>query len=337
MNIGFHYFLTRVLAEKAGFIPADAQTIAYACQHVDDATAHTEIIIHNLPNLDYKRIDQDVFDPICTAHKGIENIRFAFENIRDTVLRPFHFIPKGWDENRSHYDFKTAPEVTLAVQLLNQALENLGDAPPDGEPHTAALIKLGIALHSYQDTFAHQRFSARDDETENGVDDVRILKNHKKSRLPSFAKGMGFVGLEIGHGLLGHFPDYFNTQVSYIDGEGNAVQFETNRRFMLAARKTYDRLREHTGSPDNWEAISRDVERCMQKNRRRMCKWLKTFQSIFPKISFDYHENDWKDAAIEEIEDGEYEFRGCLKWFRFHQAALDQRKFVIDQMEGVPE
>lgn len=67
MQKDFHYCMIRVLSEKAGIKPEEAQIIAYASQYVDDAVEHQEVMIKNAPQLNYQRLKQDGhFDPICT-------------------------------------------------------------------------------------------------------------------------------------------------------------------------------------------------------------------------------------------------------------------------------
>jgi len=95
MNIGFHYYMTKTLAIKAGFSPKDAEVIAYACQYVDDATDHQIMTVKDMPEPLYERMYKDYFDPTCTSHKGISNILYNFRNIRNKVLLPYHFIPDG--------------------------------------------------------------------------------------------------------------------------------------------------------------------------------------------------------------------------------------------------
>ena len=54
MNINFHYAAVKVLARHAGFSEGDSQTIAYASQFVDDATAHEEMALdkdHHFTNI----------------------------------------------------------------------------------------------------------------------------------------------------------------------------------------------------------------------------------------------------------------------------------------------
>ena len=47
----FHYYLTKILSITAGFAEDDAQTIAYACQYVDDANEINKRKILGLPDV----------------------------------------------------------------------------------------------------------------------------------------------------------------------------------------------------------------------------------------------------------------------------------------------
>ena len=57
MNIEFHYWITGLIAEHAGFSAEDAQTIAYSSQYVDNNDF--EVAVFDAEN--------DVV-PSCTSH-----------------------------------------------------------------------------------------------------------------------------------------------------------------------------------------------------------------------------------------------------------------------------
>ena len=67
MQKDFHYFAIAVLCRAAGFNPADALTIAYASQYVDNAT-ESELIRIDIGGGYLK------FDPVCTCYQGLDAV-----------------------------------------------------------------------------------------------------------------------------------------------------------------------------------------------------------------------------------------------------------------------
>lgn len=329
MNIGFHYFATKTLAVKAGFSAEEAQLIAYSCQYVDDAVEHKKITIQGLPDPLYERMSKDELDPTCTAHKGVQNVLFNRADIREKILLPFHFIPAGWDTDHSQYNYVTSPEAPKAVELVRHALEKLRSAPAGNSFRQIALIRLGIALHSYEDTFAHQRFSSLNNKSENGVSKVRILSNNRKESIPMFIRIKGLLGFRIGHGLLSTFPDRFMTEIIYLDGRRKQVEINTNKRFELSARKTYNLLREYTGQPDEWEDFVPQLMESLQRNNRTIKDWHNTFSALFPDIEYHYGEKTWLGEAIKRDRRRRGIFAGDMKWLNFHQASYEQRLYMM--------
>ena len=57
----FHYYLTKVLSITAGFAEKDAQTIAYACQYVDDANEINKRKIFGLPEIGQHLYKNQIF------------------------------------------------------------------------------------------------------------------------------------------------------------------------------------------------------------------------------------------------------------------------------------
>jgi hypothetical protein len=332
MNIGFHYFITKTLAELAGFTPDDAQLIAYACQYVDNAKDYKVMKIKGMPPSDYERMNKDEFDPTCTSHQGIKYIMFDKEDIRNKVLLSFHFIPSGWDELHKKFSYITEPDSPLAVGLVELAIQKLQSTFPGSSLRQLALIGLGISLHSYEDAFAHQGFSARDDFLENGIAKPNIVTNTSFRHLPFLVKLPGLLGLNIGHERLGTYPDKFNTQIAYLDGNEDNVLINTLDRFKHAAQYVYQLLRNYTKVPDEWKNILPKLEICFLKNKNSIAGWEKEFNSQFPGIFYEYKAKKWKSQAIKTNLCGNRQFRGDLKWFQFNQAAYEQRQIIISNL-----
>jgi RHS repeat-associated protein len=191
----FHFYAVYYLARAAGFAPADARLLAWSSQYVDD--------------YEHTRPDRPGFARLGGFH----------------FLSPVRFVPPGPDECTS------APDAALGcwagrtlvqepVRRENEiALKNLNRAAQSG-----SLVALGIALHSWADTFAHEGFTGRMD--------------YRNAR-PGFAGApddkwytriVGEASLT-GHGPAGHWPDW-----PYMDVEKATSAAESIYRILVSFR-----------------------------------------------------------------------------------------------------
>jgi hypothetical protein len=138
MDIEFHYYMTYLVAAKAGFGPEDALTIAYACQYVDDN------------------------DMILEIDKGKTSAYRNYISQTRNILKPkakllriyplFHFVPgdpcssTAWRKDGKMHWLNTTPNSENANRIFDAALA------------TKDLYRIGVACHAYADTWAHQNF-----------------------------------------------------------------------------------------------------------------------------------------------------------------------------------
>ncbi|WP_448189367.1 DUF6765 family protein [Azospirillum sp. sgz301742] len=140
MDVEFHYCMTYLTATKAGLSPQDARVIAYASQYVDDNNGVLEI--------DSGR--ETAYQNFVSQTMNIAEPAKALFRIYPL----FHFIPgEPLAETAQRKDGKlhwltTTPNSPNANAIIDNALA-AGD-------HT--LYRIGIAAHSYVDTWAHQNF-----------------------------------------------------------------------------------------------------------------------------------------------------------------------------------
>ncbi|MEI6873674.1 MAG: DUF6765 family protein [Spirochaetota bacterium] len=139
MNLEFHYYATAALALRAGFTPEVAHRIARSAEQVDQAIIAYEIDDDGTSYLSEKTQDYVFWD----------------ETVFRDIYLPFHFIPG--DEAKARLErldgagnpWIVTPDSPLARELLVSALRS-GNA-----------WRIGIALHAYADTWAHQNFTGR--------------------------------------------------------------------------------------------------------------------------------------------------------------------------------
>ncbi|MCE1196066.1 hypothetical protein LWX53_06160 [bacterium] len=154
MNIEFHYYALRYLARCAGFPESESAEIAISSQLVDECLAPWEIA--------------GARGGAATHTEVTQNYLFWDEGVAAGIYRPFHFIPGVRDAASARRADGAAspgavtPDSPLAREVLIAALR------------TKNLARIGIALHAYADSWAHQGFSA-DIEPQNALDPASPL------------------------------------------------------------------------------------------------------------------------------------------------------------------
>jgi hypothetical protein len=140
MDIEFHYYMTYIIALRAGFKADDAYTIAYSSQYTDDNDTPYEILGEDVPYKNYISQTMDITKP------------------KEELLRIhpfFHFFPGSKREivNNSYprkdgklHLLNTIPNNVNVKRLFTKSLKS------------ADLYRIGIATHTYADTFCHQNF-----------------------------------------------------------------------------------------------------------------------------------------------------------------------------------
>jgi hypothetical protein len=201
MNLEFHYYIIYILCKEAGFSETESQIISYSSQYVDNNLISRQIKTGNT-----------MYETIPTQNYGWWDDYYV-----KNVYLPFHFFPGDTDYNGTRRkDRKTnrlncSPGSSRVKKLLIAGLE------------TRNLYRIGIALHTYADSWAHQNFSGVDEDW-NIVD--------RNSLIP-----------HIGHAQALTKPDGFTgtwQDPRLIDGNSN---ISNSDRFLKAARMIYKYLR----------------------------------------------------------------------------------------------
>ncbi len=215
MKIDFHYGVIKKLAELSGFSTIDSEIIAYASQYVDEADENIKMLINDLPDEIKKTslYNDRKFQLIRTAHKNLlqyfENISFSEEH--KWVYVSFHFIPDIFILGNK--DWIVTKNNDLALRLVNEAIDALKRSECSAE-RCRALIKFGISLHSYADTWSHQNFSGINSNV-NKVSEFKVKMNNDlywKDQIIDDTLGQL---IPIGHAGVGEYPDFINAQMIY--------------------------------------------------------------------------------------------------------------------------
>jgi hypothetical protein len=249
MNIDFHYGVIYAMARIGGLAREDAQVVAHACQYVDDAT--TDGILLFAGGERYSRI--------ATAHELLD-FKTLSRAESSQVWVPFHFFPAGLG---TAIDEKAVcrPDSAPVRDMLRGVLAERG--APNG------LHRLGIALHTYVDTWAHQGFSGvpsvfnivRGLVSEDGThvrwrDKVRYGFRHLEADVLDrlFESTAVFDGgALVGHGAALSYPDRPWAVWHYDNGRGERVRRDNLPDFLAAADHACRVIRGFVGGVDPFD------------------------------------------------------------------------------------
>jgi hypothetical protein len=312
MDIEFHYYITGIIARRAGFSQDEAEIIAYASQFVDDNDVILEV---------KDKGSGEVYSNYISQTMDILKPKRALMRIYPI----FHFVP-GYPaaESARRGDGKmhvlnTTPNNDLANELISKALK----APPDIRPY-----RIGIATHGYVDTWAHQNFAGFNDSFNGDV--LNPIPN-------------------IGHAEAKHHPDWVSHR--WEDDRLVERDVDNNARFVSAAKGLFENYVSALGSDASWNDLEKDLLSVMGRSRRgdlphgrderlrrysQVADWLPT-----------YSEDRWFDEAMEheirglaDSQDGilarftifkdQYSWKEDVAkedtlWFRFQEAVKEHQ------------
>lgn len=211
MQIDGHHTLTYIAARIAGYTRSKASIIAYSAQYVDDAT--------NSGLINFK--NGAMYSRISSAHKMLD-YRNSDELANHQVWVPFHFLPgnggKPSGENPEGSFIRKLvcyPDSYVARDMLRAC------ASDSDKPY--ALHRIGITMHVYADTWAHQGFAG----INHKINKVNELKSNNKTLDRSFVnKILNFFLSEsfpLGHGAALSHPDRPSLIWEYQNGLGDKI------------------------------------------------------------------------------------------------------------------
>lgn len=225
MNIDFHYGVIYAVARIAGLPSEQAQVVAHACQYIDDST---------VPGL-LKFSGGETFDRFASAHKMIDYANMDNDQNR-VVWVPFHFLPAAQGTTLEEKAI-CRPNSAVAKQMVRRALQQ--HAADNG------LHRLGVTLHVYVDTWAHQGFSGTESKYNRASslhgDDhdettwLEKLRRHVEDVVGEAESTALDLVSGLGHGAALHFPDMPWAKWEYVNGHGHKVVRDNLPDFIEAA------------------------------------------------------------------------------------------------------
>lgn len=245
--------------------------------------------------------DDAWFDPVNTGFGGLKYAFLILNEKQRQVVVPFHFIPS--DSLRVFKERDVARYQVSPFQLNcndgnnNNLLYSLLLQHLNSRHQPLDLIKTGILLHIFADTYSHQRFSGFFD-TDNEVVDVEEINNATKNLRPILL-AEDTLPVPIGHAFAGTTPDLTNvTWKARKPTEGHFHPYERNNteEFLIVARDILDYLRFLNRKPRLEEGKWKEVEGRI-KNAFLHMNWA----DEFPNIVFEYEKGRIEDYESEDF------------------------------------
>ncbi len=342
MQIDFHHAATYVIARLAGFDHGDAVVVGHCAQYVDDATKDGTIYFDN----------GALYARISSAHKALD-YRNSAELANHLVWIPFHFLPGNGGlpagENPSGSFINKLicrPNSHVARDMLRECIEQ--------RHRDYGLHRLGITMHVYADTWAHQGFAGVNHEVNEADDlttgDAEEVDVSLRDRIANF-----FVSsaLPLGHGAVLSNPDKPYLVWGYTNGLGQRVKRNNPVDFLEAAEHMCMAMRRYrAGDPDadveglpaadrtTIDGMLRGIDE--EDGEKRHAAWIEAIGA--GRFSFGAETlgyvgkgvGSWKHAAIGTDEKSDDRSRDIVyapeflqsDWKRFHDA-LQAHRFCI--------
>lgn len=330
MDIEFHYWITGLVARKAGFSEEEARTIAYASQFTDDNDRILEVQDRSGKDEPYKNFISQTMNIFRPMHRLMH------------IYPVFHFLPGDpQDESARRRDGKmhllnTTPGSDLAVTLLKAAFQ---------APEETRLYRIGIASHAFADSWAHQNFVGFKDSF-NGM---------TLNPLPNIGHA-DFLG---DPDMVGHIWDDPRLVESQVDNnhrfktaacallisyceqlEGGGVGDDLGKKIS----ELYDELSKLWGSSRRWDPLDYKVSQPGRiDDYADKLPWLPPYdEKAWLKESVDIEINVLEDSYKEGVRSAltlfpdRYYWQGPKEetpWYRFQEAVKDHQRLALSLMK----
>lgn len=322
MQIDFHLGVTYVMSRLAGFNTEQANIIASSAQYVDDAIHDGTIFFDN----------GSFYNFISSAHKMLDYRNFKkLANYHCWI--PFHFIPANETLSGNTQDVPDfiqrmicRPNSVIAKELVQSTIQSA--YKPFG------LHLLGVTLHGYVDTWAHQGFagvSHQVNQTQDILDsdgrrdiqrqDHRDRYFKKGHHRPLWKKMADFIAANlisetnpIGHGTVLSYPDQPYLNWKYINWRGEIITRDNPSDFTTAAYEMFQVLtafRKQLGlnanhlKDEDFSIIKKNLRQFAdQDGMVRLEKWYQSIQNghfSFGQDTWHYHEEGEKSWLYESL------------------------------------
>jgi hypothetical protein len=323
MQKDFHYDMVYALAKEAGYEDGEAYIIAHSSQYVDDNTDREYSVYDSRGEFYVDFPDKigksgNLYFPIITQAADITSFKLS---VQRSVFAPFHFMPgdNNVEINGIKNPLCTTRGCANAVRLVQESAKN-------ADPYS-----MGVALHTYADTWSHERFSAFHEDWN------RVYKSAIKNIPPN-----------IGHAEVFSKPDEISLEWQDKRFKG---KIDNRERALPAAEQIFSFVNK---GKVTWDDIKADFEIFVYA--KNLNERIKLIKDKYPDMKA-YDEDRWLNEALSFSRDAsevpEYDpMRGAPKpararfvdisvkdinshWFRFQNAAKKQLSIVLGMIPTI--
>ena len=307
MEKDFHFYVTYALAAKAGYNNEDSNIIAYASQYVDDNNESQYPKKGGLPQFPFGIKFQDgFFRPIMTQSMSVKSLVYEIQKF---VYIPFHFLPGDNNQpiDKKHNKYSTTPDSKNARHLLRKALSS------------GNLYWIGIALHTFADTWSHQNFTGYEEDWNS----VFSWRNPFRALAPN-----------IGHADTGHLPDEICATWNDYRFAKAQRKIDNRKRALHACKRIFQELRTARKGNLYWSYVAKDFKKIIYADDYddRIDK----IKNYLNNASLKYKKNKWLDDAVQDRE-GEILYAAdnfeTTHWYKFQLAAKAHLAEVMDMLK----
>ena len=314
MNINFHYYTVRALAQLAGFPSEEAQLIAEYSQFIDDYATRSTIRVTRQPP--QEAIDSGLAKPdgqhwkielVTTGFMSMwDTTQLQWESVRRSMLIPFHFPPAAPLQQATE-DIPISPAIMGDGSEVSNCLATLQLSLTQGYGNRVSnLINLGMLLHVFADTYAHQNFSGSHSKATNNYEIRNVTRYYNPSdqtryhdqttQYQKLNATMAYKRLPaIGHGTVGHAPDdtYVSFSLVHQNDQSRAYARDNRDCFILAAEQIYVLLRlclpPALRGPVWGSALADTIRKGFYADNDLEESMIAMWSLIFPHIVFEYN------------------------------------------------
>jgi hypothetical protein len=287
MEKDFHHHIVYALARISGFgkkpkkgQDEEAKIMAYASQYVDDNCDREYSIskdgipyVFALPSV-FKTVS-GTFYPLLTQSVDIKSLdpRTQFY-----VFMPFHFLPG--DAETVKIGGRSNPKCTTRNSANSNAL--LDAALKSKDPY-----RIGIALHTFADTWSHERFTAF---------------NEPWNKVLNWYRDFKALAPDIGHADVWHLPDQIcKTWRDHRFDEAPVV----NKDRALEAVETIHKKLHQKGRGMPWREAGDAMEKILSmdgfgdSDERKIYDERKKLIEAFIGEPVAYDKDEWIEGAVD--------------------------------------
>lgn len=310
MDINFHYYTVKALAVYAGFSEEYSQLIAEYSQFTDDCSLRGTLSVNWAPQ---EAIDCGISTQIGSSFKTkllptgfsmFDTVSLlAYPDLCRQILVSFHFIPaQGALPMDKHAAVMPAKprDNDLINRLLEKKRQKYKADLTSGSDNIlkADLVQIGVLLHVFSDTYAHQLFSGDHCRDINAYRIEKVTEHSSSGEEKDVTQQYRGIGdyysflPAIGHATVGHAPDVCNVSFSIRHQDKPAIVYSRDNRdtFLTAAEYIYDYLCSCNESSSNiaFSELRPKLLQGFYANSFDISEMTDIWSSIFPDIQFYY-------------------------------------------------